>query len=149
MKDMDEVDKKILRMLRVDGRLPVAEMARQIGLSRVAVRERLLNLMEKGVIEDLVAIVSSAALGYTISAFLDVEIEPDKLESICQQLMPLEQISIIYQMTGASSLHIHAYARDTDDLSNLLTKHVYVTPGVVRVTTNLLLRRFKSNLSIR
>jgi DNA-binding Lrp family transcriptional regulator len=149
MMHLDDTDRKIVELLQGNARMSVAEIARNIGLSRVAAHERFNRLVDAGVIEDFVAIVNSAALGYTVSAFLEIEIAPNRLVPICEALASIPEVTIVYQMTGPTSLHVHAYARDSDDLSNFLRDSVYPIEGVIKVTTSLLLKRFKSFLALR
>lgn len=145
----DEIDMKIISILSKNARIPVSEIARTIGLSRVATSERLNKLVESKVIQEFVAIIDSRAIGYDINVFLEIEITPHLLLPISEQLAAMPQVSIVYQMTGSTSLHVHAYARDTEDLAAFLRDKIYTIKGVIKVNSSLLLNRFKSVLSMR
>lgn len=149
MEKLDPVDRKIVELLVENARLPIAEIARQVHLSRVAVRERLNRLVEKKVIQEFTAVVDSNALGYSIAAFFEIEVQPERLEAVAKELARREQVTIVYQMTGPTTLHVHAYLKDSKELAVFLREHIYNIPGVVKVSTHLLLQRFKSVLSIR
>ncbi|HHV57265.1 MAG TPA: Lrp/AsnC family transcriptional regulator [Firmicutes bacterium] len=149
MEKMDPVDRKIVALLMENARLPIAEIARQVHLSRVAVRERLNRLVEEKVIQEFTAVVDGGALGYSIAAFFEIEVQPERLEAVAKELARREQVTIVYQMTGPTTLHVHAYLKDSKQLAVFLREHVYNIPGVVKVSTHLLLQRFKSVLSIR
>ena len=149
MNQLDDIDQKIVALLAQNARMSVAEIARTIGLSRVATHERFNRLVETNVIQDFVAVIDSHAIGYTINVFLEIEISPSLLVPISEQLAAMPQITIVYQMTGPTSLHVHAYAKDADDLSAFLRDKIYPIEGVIKVTSSLLLKRFKSVLSMR
>ncbi len=146
---IDETNRKIIALLQKDGRMPMADIARQVGLSRVAVRERVRQLMENDVIQDVVAIVNSEAVGYQVNAFLEIELEPSKIDQVCEGLVALPEVTIVYQMTGSTALHVHCYAKSTTDLAVFMAKRIYSIDGVQRVNSSILLKRFKSTLSIR
>jgi Lrp/AsnC family transcriptional regulator, leucine-responsive regulatory protein len=69
---LDAKNVKLLRLLRDDPRLGIAELARAIGMSAPAVRERLQRLEEAGVIQGYRIDIDPRALGYPIAAILRV-----------------------------------------------------------------------------
>ncbi len=56
---LDNIDKKLLEELAEDGRLSYDDLAEKVGLSRVAVKDRIQNLKEKGVIEKFTVVINS------------------------------------------------------------------------------------------
>jgi len=149
LEELEPIDREIVKLLLKNCRISNAEIARRVHLSRVAVRERIQNLVQKGIIQEFTVILNASALGYNIAAFFEIEVQPDKLEVVAQELARQEQVNIVYHMTGPSSLHVHAYLKDSDHLATFMRDHIYSIPGVQRVNSCLLLRRFKSVLSIR
>ena len=67
---IDEIDKQILMLLQVDGRLSNAAIAEAVGLTASSVYERVKKLENKGIITGYVAVVDAEALGKTITAFI-------------------------------------------------------------------------------
>ena len=149
MVELDWVDKEILTVLRQDARMSMAEIGRRVHMSRVAVRQRINRLIEEGVIEDFTTVVNAKALGYDVHAFFEVEVVPNQLEAAARTLTQIEQVTVVYQMTGLGALHVHAFLKDTQALAVFLRDHIYNIPGVVKVSSDLLLRGFKSILTIR
>ena len=145
---LDEIDSTILRILSKNSRESFAEIARQVKLSRISVRERVLALKEKGVIEQFSLIVNAQALGYNLAVFLDIEVRPKELRQVAEQLLKQERITIVYQMTGTTKLHVHAYGRDAEELAEFMQKNIYSIPGVVNVNSHILLQKFKTDLTI-
>lgn len=60
---MDELDKKLLKDLSRDSRMTYAELGRKYDLSRVCIRERVNNLVEKGIIEKFTIVVNPQKMG--------------------------------------------------------------------------------------
>ncbi|HEY8426004.1 MAG TPA: Lrp/AsnC family transcriptional regulator [Limnochordales bacterium] len=146
---LDPIDREIIARLLVDARISHAELGRHVGLSRVAVRDRVQRLVEQGVIEEFTVVLNGQKLGYAVNAFFEIQVVPERLESVCQALAAHPRVTVVYQMTGPTTLHVHAHARDPQDLAQFMQSHIYSIPGVVGVASHLLLRRFKSVLSIR
>lgn len=149
MERLDVIDRKIVDLLMENARIPMAEIARRVHLSRVAVRERVNRLVEQKVIQEFTVVVDSNALGHNIHAFFEIEVIPNRLEYVAAELAKKEKVTVVYQMTGSTTLHVHAFLKDTQDLAVFLREHIYTIPGVNRVSSDLLLQRFKSVLSIR
>jgi Lrp/AsnC family transcriptional regulator, leucine-responsive regulatory protein len=68
--EMDELDQKIVALLLQDGRMPAAQIAEQIGLSRPAVADRLEKLERQGVIRGTTAVIDPSAVGRSVTAFI-------------------------------------------------------------------------------
>lgn len=72
--ELDRIDRKILAALVADGRMPVAELARQVGLSKTPVAARVRALEQAGVITGYRAQLSPAKLGLDHVAFVQLRL---------------------------------------------------------------------------
>jgi len=72
---LDPFDRRILAVLSVEGRLPVTELARRVGLSKSPVQARLKRLEETGVIRGYRALVDQVRLGRDHVAFVEVRLD--------------------------------------------------------------------------
>jgi Lrp/AsnC family leucine-responsive transcriptional regulator len=72
--DLDDFDRKIIAALRLDGRISVTDLARQIGLSKTPCQVRLRRLIDSGVIRGFTALVDPAKLGLDHVAFAEVKL---------------------------------------------------------------------------
>src|SRR4051812_10662786 len=97
---IDDIDKQILSLLSDDGRLSYVEIAEKVGLSRVAVKDRIETLKEKGIIEKFSVVINSEKIGMKVSAFFEVDVEPKQLQAVAQNLANNPNVASIYQMTG-------------------------------------------------
>lgn len=103
---MDQVDKKILDLLIENGRMSYVDIGKQLGLSRVAVRERVSKLVEDGVIEQFTVVINSGKAGKEVSAFFEIDCEPSSLVKVAEALAENASVASCYQMTGPL-LYIH------------------------------------------
>lgn len=142
---LDETDLKIIELLREDARLTYSEIARQVHLTRVAARERILALEKNGVILGYTVQINSAALNRGMSIFIDIEVEPCYIENVAKKLVENKDVAVVSQNTGQSGLHVHAYISDVSNLSKFLDNNVYNIKGVLNVKSSLLIKNYKTN----
>lgn len=146
---IDDTDRKIMELLADNGRMSYADIGKQLNLSRVAVRERVNQLMNNGVIEKFTAVINSEKVGKHVSAFFEVDCEPAFLVEVAQKLVEHTSVASCYQMTGPSTLHMHVLVDDFSSLENFINNELYGLQGITRVESNILLRRFKSRSGLK
>ncbi|WP_042223030.1 Lrp/AsnC family transcriptional regulator [Oceanobacillus manasiensis] len=145
----DDIDKKLLEELAEDGRLSYVELAEKVGLSRVAVKDRIQNLKDKGVIEKFTVVINSEKFGKKVSAFFEVDVEPKQLQQVAQNLADNPHVASIYQMTGPSTLHMHVLVEDFQKLEVFINEELYAVTGITRVESSVILKRFKSRTGFK
>ena len=123
-----------------------ADIGRKLNLSRAAVRERIMALQERGVIERFTCIINPRAVGYELSVFFEKDCIPNRLTTAAAELAKYDNVQSVNQMTGRSLLHCHAAFRDNAHLEEFLNKVVYTLPGISTVNTSILLRGIKTKL---
>lgn len=141
---VDEIDKKLLEELVEDGRASYVELSEKVGISRVAVKDRINNLKKKGIIEKFTVVTNSEKFGNTVSAFFEVDVEPARFQEVAQNLADHPNVASIYQMTGPSTLHMHVLVEDFVMLENFINSELYSVQGITRVESSVILKRFKS-----
>ncbi|MCM3238338.1 Lrp/AsnC family transcriptional regulator [Heyndrickxia oleronia] len=146
---IDDTDRKIMELLTENGRMSYADIGKQLNLSRVAVRERVNQLINNGVIEKFTAVINSEKVGKHVSAFFEVDCEPAFLVEVAQKLAEHPSVASCYQMTGPSTLHMHVLVDDFSSLENFINNELYGLQGITRVESNILLRRFKSRSGLK
>ncbi|WP_186577061.1 Lrp/AsnC family transcriptional regulator [Aquibacillus kalidii] len=147
--EIDQIDKQILQLLTEDGRLSYTDIGKQLNLSRVAVRARVNQLMEAGIIEKFTCVVNSEKAGKNVSAFFEVDCEPSYLVEVAENLANHPAVASCYQMTGPSTLHMHVLVSDFTKLEGFINEELYALKGITRVESHILLRRFKSRSGLK
>jgi len=100
---MDELDKRIIRHLQVDNRIPVNDLAEKVGCSRTVCWRRIKALEETGVIRGNVALLNREIVGSPVTVFVNVKTashEPDWLESFARAVETFPEITEFYRMSG-------------------------------------------------
>lgn len=141
---MTELDQKILQILIEDGRKSFAEIAREFGISRVHVRDRVQKMISDGVIEKFTLIVNPDKIGSTVSAFFDVEVDPQGIEVVAEDLARQPEVRSLYIMSDMTSLHIHTLTEDNKALEDFTHRNLFSRKHIVKVSCKTLLSRIKN-----
>jgi len=141
-KNLDEIDTLILQHLSENGRLSNAELGRLVNLTRAAVRERINNLIESGIIDRFTIVVNPLKAGKMLSMYFDIEVEWTKLQQVVDELTDAEEITNVYQMSGRPHLHVHALLDDPQHAEQYL-KTLHAIDGITNVQSEVLIARHK------
>ena len=139
--NLDDLDKRILKLLQFNCRLSFAELSRELDVAEATVRFRVNRLVEEGIITRFAALVNPAKVGMKVSGAILLKIDPAYLEEACKQLVSFSETLYLFQSTGEYDVVSVIVARDMEHLNNLV-KNTKMIPGVkdarVSVTTRFL-----------
>jgi Lrp/AsnC family leucine-responsive transcriptional regulator len=119
---LDSRNQKLLAALVKNPRMPVSALARRVGLSAPATRERLLRLEEAGVIRGWRVELDPAALGFPIAILIRVRPMPGQLQKIAKLAQSIPQVTECQRITGEDCFLIRAHLRALDELDGLLDR---------------------------
>lgn len=117
---LDSFNRKLLDELQANARLPVAELARRIGLSPTATAERLRQLEDADIIQGYSARVDPEALGLSIQAFVRISSSGPNYLRLSEFLRTLEEIRACHHLTGGDDLLLHVAVLDLAHLEALI-----------------------------
>ena len=117
---LDARNLELLRLLRVNPRAGVSELARGVGMSAPAVRERLQRLEEAGVIAGYRVELDPAALGYPVSVFVRVRPAPGQLGKVAEVAKRMPQVVECYRVTGEDCFVLRIEIEGLDRLDGVL-----------------------------
>lgn len=141
-KNLDDIDRQILKYLSENGRLSNAELGRLVNLTRAAVRERVNQLIEHGIIDRFTIVVNPLKAGKMLSMYFNIQVEWIKMDSIAQELLTDDEITNIYQMSGQPHLHVHALFDDQEH-ANRYVRKLQTVEGITSVEAEFLITRYK------
>ena len=117
---LDEVNRRLLAALGADPRLSAAELARRVGLSAPAVRERLTRLTEAGVIRGYRLDIDPAALGLPVTAWVRVRPGPGQLPRIAELAARTPEVSECHRISGEDCFLLKVHVPAIDALEAVL-----------------------------
>ncbi len=128
---MDEKDLKIIEMLVSNARIPKTEIARKLGVTEAAIRKRISNLERKSEILGYRAVINYKKVGLNAS-LTGVDVEPDKLWKVVDELRKLDSVNSLWLTTGDHTIMAEIIAKSMQELSEI-HKKIAAMEGVKRV----------------
>lgn len=139
----DEIDHKILTILNERARIPVAEMARQVGLSPAGVHNRVRRLEESGVVRGYATRLDPVALGHPLLAFVAVTLGVmRRADEVALALRAMGEVLEVHHTVGEACFLLKVRCPDTGALEDLLAR-INDLPPVRATTTTVVLRTSK------
>jgi Lrp/AsnC family transcriptional regulator, regulator for asnA, asnC and gidA len=125
---LDQVSKLIIEQLQEDGRRSYAAMARAVGLSEAATRQRVQRLLDEGVIQ-IVAVTDAAAIGFHRMALLGIKVDGD-IHAVADKLVALDEAEYVVFTAGQYDLLVELLCEDDEHLLGTIHDTVRAIPGV-------------------
>lgn len=121
MTELDDVDRRLLELLREDGRCSYSEMARTISMSVAAVKRRVDRLQEAGVIRGFTAQIDPTYLGWTVEAFAEVRyLGRTPVTDIIRIASAFPEVHAVYTVAGDLDALVQIRARDLSHLMSVI-----------------------------
>lgn len=143
MLSLDEMDKKIIKMLEEDGRKPFTEIAEKLRVSESTVRKRVQALQAKGVIKKFTVKVDPSRLGIKTIAIVGVDVDPTKLLEVAQKLCGFREVKWVATSTGDHMIMTEIWTRDGRELTRLISERIGVIEGVKKICPAIILEKLK------
>jgi DNA-binding Lrp family transcriptional regulator len=137
---IDRLDARLIATLREFPRVGLLEVARRLGVARGTVQARLAKLEASGVITGHGPEIDPVALGYPISAFVEIELAQGRLAEAVAVIEAVPEILEVDAVSGPHDLICRAVARDTGHLGELINE-LLRTPAIRRCTSYIVLSR--------
>lgn len=150
VRELDDIDQRIVAALRRQGRLPNNALAEKVGIAASTCLTRLRSLMERGVIAGFHAEVDPAWIGRPIQAMIAVRLRGDArgaVNEFSDRLAGMTEVLNVYFLAGADDFHVHVAARDPDDLRAFVVNHLSSAPEVALTETNLIFEHKRGRLA--
>ena len=136
MDKIDNLDKKILSILSKNARIPFKDVAAECGVSRAAIHQRVQHLINGGVITGSGFDVNPKSIGYSTCTYVGLNLERGSMyKDVVKQLKDIPEIVECHYTTGSYTMLLKLYARDNEQLMDLLNNKMQMIPGVVSTET--------------
>lgn len=148
---MDAYDRNILKWLQDDGRMSNVELAERIHLSAPQTLRRVRTLEENGVIRRYAALVSPAAVGLEVTAFVNLSLDREQFRNVREverNVMAFPEIVECHTISGDFDYLLKVVAADLKSLSLFLTDRLMQVPGVSAVRSMICLEEIKPHSSL-
>ena len=142
MEKIDKLDRKILGILSQNARIPFKDVAAECGVSRAAIHQRVQHLIENGVIVGSGFEVNPKSLGYTTCTYVGLNLERgSKYRKVVERINTIPEVIECHFTTGSYTMLVKLYAKDNEQLMDLLNNKLQSIPGVVSTETLICLEQ--------
>ncbi len=147
---IDSLDKRILSFLTKDARMAFLEVARECGVSGAAIHQRVQKLINDGVIVGSEFTIDPIKIGFSTTCYIGIYLESANLfDQVVEELKRIPEIVECHYTTGIYAIFIKVFAKDNNDLRNILAEKLQSIEGVSRTETFISLQEvFKKHLPI-
>jgi Lrp/AsnC family transcriptional regulator, leucine-responsive regulatory protein len=151
-RELDRVDRQLLSLLQADGRLTVAELARNVNLTLTPCIERVRRLEREGFIDGYYAHLNPKRLGQSMLAFTEVTLDhatQDVFQRFKEAVQTVEEIVECHMVAGGFDYLIKTRVQDMDEYRRVLGDKIVNVRGVRHTQTYFVLEEVKSTHAVR
>lgn len=143
---LDRFDEAILRLLAADGRLPAAETARRIGLSKSPTQARIKRLEEAGVIAGYRAVLDPVRMGLAHVAFVEVKLSDTReaaLTAFNREVLRVPEIEACHMIASRFDYLLKVRTSDIQSYRRILGERISALPHVASTSTYVAMEAVK------
>ncbi len=140
---IDEKDKKIIRMLERDSRIPFTEIADKLNVSEATVRKRVKKLEENEVILGYTVKIDRSKLGYDTVAYVGLDVDPSLFLQAAKKMTEIKEVKYVATSTGDHMIMTEIVARNGKELTKIISKKIGKIEGVRRICPAIILEILK------
>ena len=140
---LDDVAKAIIEHLQEDGRQSYATIAKSVGLSEAAVRQRVQRLLDAEVMQ-IVAVTDPLQVGFRRQAMIGIRVDGD-MSHVADALAAMPEVSYVVTTAGSFDLLAEVVCEDDDELLELLSRRIRTLPKVQTTETFVYLKLNKQH----
>ena len=134
----EDLDTDLINELLGDGRASLRSLAETLDVSVTTVSNHLQDLEETGVIRGYSPIVDYDALGYDVTAIMQLTVEGTAFSDVTESLRERPQILSVYEVTGGFDVIAIGKFQDTDDMNGQI-KSILNDSGINESNTSVVL----------
>lgn len=151
MEKIDKLDLQIMKIIASNARIPFKEVATACGVSRAAIHQRVQRLIDLNVIVGSGYHVNPKSLGYSTCTYVGIRLEKGSMyKKVVDQLKNIPEIVECHFTTGPYTMLVKLYARDNEQLMDLLNNRIQGIQGVDSTETLISLdQSIKKEIPIR
>jgi Lrp/AsnC family transcriptional regulator for asnA, asnC and gidA len=136
---LDRTDRRIVRELSLDGRLPFQAIAERIGLSETQVRQRVRGLTASGALQ-VIAIINPMGLDYRTMAWVAIRVAPGaRISTLAETVARLPFVTYVAICTGRADIFAEVICVDEAELLRLLDSEIRAVPGIADLEVSIYL----------
>ncbi|WP_375175799.1 Lrp/AsnC family transcriptional regulator [Pseudooceanicola sp.] len=140
---LDDIDRKILRVIQKKGRISNADLSEKVALSPSACHRRVQRLEAEGIVKDYVALLDARKIGLPSTIFVEIKLQgqaDEILDAFEAEVKRVPEILECHLMAGTADYILKVVADSTEDFARIHRQHLSRLPGVQQMQSSFALR---------
>jgi DNA-binding Lrp family transcriptional regulator len=140
---LDDIDRKILRVIQKQGRISNADLSEKVNLSPSACHRRVQRLEAEGIVKDYVALLDARRIGLPSTIFVEIKLSgqaDEILDAFEAEVKRVPEILECHLMAGTADYILKVVADSTEDFARIHRQHLSRLPGVQQMQSSFALR---------
>lgn len=133
---IDKIDIKIIELLQNNSRISVTSISSLINLSRPSVNERILRLIEKGVLKKFTTYVPPESVGRKVSFFIQIENLKVPYQKVVDFLSSKDCVTEVHAVSGNANYIVKASTESIEEMNELLCELMFYGKIVTSIILN-------------
>ncbi|MCG2909384.1 MAG: Lrp/AsnC family transcriptional regulator [Sulfolobaceae archaeon] len=146
--EIDAIDRKLLMEILRDSRISLRRLAEEMNVSPATLHNRLLRLVQEGVIKGFTALIDYSKLGYSLTSVIMAKVDGKYLVEFEKEIANMDNVIAVYDIVGEYDVIVIAKFRSVEDLDSFL-KNLLKNPKVERTHTSIVLNVVKEDPRIK
>ena len=138
---LDDLDRRILEIVRSEGRISNSALAEAAGVAASTAHVRLRSLVDRGVITGFLASIDQSSLGLPLQAIIGVTLRPgarqESITRFSEEVRKLPQVLQVFFLGGADDFIVHIAVRDSSAIREFVVEHLSAQPSVASTRTSI------------
>lgn len=138
---LDDIDRRMLALLKTDGRMSNNALAEAVGIAPSTAHNRLRSLTERGVITGFLTSIDQASMGLGLQAIIGVTLRPGarktSITEFSEQVRSLPQVLQLFFLGGVDDFIVHIAVPDSAGVRAFVVDHLSNQPSVGSTRTSL------------
>jgi len=138
---LDDLDLRILEIVRSDGRISNSALAEAAGVAASTAHVRLRSLVDRGVITGFLASIDQSLLGLPLQAIIGVTLRPgarqESITRFSEEVRKLPQVLQVFFLGGSDDFIVHIAVRDSSAIREFVVEHLSAQPSVASTRTSI------------
>jgi len=143
-RELDDIDKNILKILQEDARKSYREIKNELGISIGTIHNRISKLKDKDIIEGYTLKLNNVKLGYKLTFLIQVQIDGKHTGEILDEISKRPEVCCVFHTTGEQSAALICRFRESDDVHNFV-RELNAKQFILRTNSSLVLKEYKNS----
>jgi Lrp/AsnC family transcriptional regulator, leucine-responsive regulatory protein len=146
MKQLDEIDMKLLNILQLNSRITIRELSERLHLSTTPIHERIKKLEKSGYIKQYLTLLDPKMIGKKLIVYISVSLNSHTKEAIDEfekEMVKLDEIMECYYISGNYDFLLKVHCNDMDDYHNFVTARFSIIKNITQFYSSFVMAETK------